>query len=158
MENYKMIDYDHIQGDHPCNGNLSDVEGGFEAHWTFEGREGTMTEMRPLTHEGFALLWDGIAASISGGGVFGRCLVTDPTRLIDPDLHHVITTTQVQDGWVRHWTFMVPASEADPAFVAWLDALMVPGGARRGTCMPERAGTGVAGQANAAAQRDRISA
>jgi len=56
MENYKMIDYDHVQGGYPCNGNLSDVEGGFEAHWTFEGRDGTMTERRPLTPEGFALL------------------------------------------------------------------------------------------------------
>jgi len=73
-------------------------------------------------------------------------------------MFHVITATQVQDGGVWHRTFMVPANEADPAFVAWLDALVVPGGARRGASMPERAGAGVAGQANAAAHRDKVSA
>ena len=69
-----MIDCDHLQGGFPCNSNLSDVDGGFEAHWTFEGRGGTATEARLFTDEKFALLWDSIAASVSGGGVFGRCL------------------------------------------------------------------------------------
>lgn len=153
-----MIDYDHVQGGFPCNGNLSDVGGGFEAHWTFEGRGGTMTEERRVTREGFALLWDGIAASASRGGVFWRCLVTDPTRLIDPDLHHVITTTQVQDGRLRHRTFMVPSGDADPAFAAWLGALAVPGGARRGASLSERADhdTSEAEDARTAAQRDEV--
>lgn len=153
-----MIDYDHVQGSFPCNGNLSDVDGGFEAHWTYEGRGGTVTEARALTDREFALLWGGIAASVSGDGVFGRCLVTDPNHLVDPASHHVITATQVRDGRLQHRTFMVPSSEADPVFVAWLDNLAVPGGARRGASMSERTdhGTGVAGDTNIAAQQDRV--
>lgn len=131
-----MIDYDHLQGGSPCNANLSDMEGGFEAHWTFGDNGETVTQARALTDEGFALLWDGIAASVSGDGVFGRCLVADPTRLIDPDHHHVITTTQVQDGQVRHRTFMVPVGETDLAFTTWLEALAVPGGSRHDDLAP----------------------
>lgn len=133
MANYKMIDYDHHQGGSPCNGNLSDVEGRFEAHWIFDDdRGGTVMETRSLTGEKFALLWNSVAASVMGNHVFGKCLVTDPTRLVDPDLYHIITTTQVQDSQLQHRTFMVPADERDPAFLAWLDALAVPGAVRRG--------------------------
>ena len=155
-----MIDYDHLQSGFRCNGNLSDVDGRFEAHWTFEGRGGTATEARPLTGEEFALLWDGVAASVSGGGVFGRCLVADPTRLIDPDLHHVVVTTQVQDGRLQHRTFMVPSSEADPAFLAWLDALAVAGRAGCGSSTSARVGQVDAGaeRMESAAQRDSVPA
>lgn len=145
MANYKMIDYDHHQGGSQCNGNLSDVEGRFEAHWTFDDdRGGTVTETHALAGERFALLWNGIAASVMGNRVFGKCLVADPTRLVDPDLYHVITTTQVRGGQLQHRTFMVPADETDPAFLAWLDALAVPGAVGRGDPVPagtERAAT-----------------
>lgn len=161
MKNFKMIDYDHLQGDRSCNGNLSDVEGGYEAHWTFGSPDGTATEAPFLTGRRFALLWDGIAASLGGDGVFGRCLVTDPTRLVDPASHHVITTTQVRDGRVLHRTFMVPTGESDPAFLAWLDALGMPGSMDRGgpaTAGRNRVFTVQAGQARAASRRDTVPA
>ena len=119
--------------------NLSDVEGRIEAHWTFDDdRGGTVTEAHALAGERFALLWNSIAASVMGNRVFGKCLVADPTRLVDPDLYHVITTTQVQGGQLQHRTFMVPADEMDPAFRAWLDAFAVPKAAGRGDPVPAR--------------------
>lgn len=137
MANYKMIDYGHQQGGSPCNGNLSDVEGVFEAYWTFDDdRGGTVTEACALASERFALLRDSIAVSVMGNRVFGKRLVTDPTRLVDADLYHVITTTQVQGSRTRHRTFMVPADEMDPSFLAWLDALAVPGAVGRGDPVP----------------------
>ena len=78
------------------------------------------------------MLWDGIAASLRGGGIFRACLVTDPARLIDPALYHAITTVQVRDGRMQYWTFMVPFGKADPVFTAWLETRAVPGSARAG--------------------------
>ena len=130
MENYKAIDYDHLQGGLPCSAVLSDMDGKIEAGWTFDRNDETVTEEHALTDEAFGMLWNGIAASLSGEGIFRACLVTDPARLIDPALYHVITTVQVQDGRVRYWTFMVPSGEVDPVFTAWLEALAVPGSAR----------------------------
>ena len=126
MEDYKAIDYARRQGGLTCNGILSDMGGAFDALWTFDREGQLVTDERPLTDEAFALLWDGIAASVSAGGVFWRCLVTDPTRLMDPDLYHVISTVQAQGGWAKHRTFMVPAGEAEPAFLAWFESLAVP--------------------------------
>jgi len=112
------------------------MEGGFEAHWIFEGRGETVTEVRPLTQADFALLWDGVAASVGGDAVFGKCLVADPTRLVDPGLYHVITTTQVWEGRLQRRTFMVPTGEMGPMFAAWLNELVVPGQAQNKRCMP----------------------
>lgn len=100
------------------------MEGGFEAHWIFEGRGEIVTEVRPLTQADFALLWDGVAASVGGDGVFGKYLVADPTRLVDPGLYHVITTTQVWEGRLQRRTFMVPTGEMDPMFAAWLNEVL----------------------------------
>ena len=126
MENFKAIDYARRQGDLTCNGILSDTDGALDALWTFDREGQLVTDEHLLTGGAFALLWDGIAASVSTGGVFGRCLVTDPTRLIDPDLYHVISTMETQGGWAKHSTFMVPAGEAEPVFAAWLESLAVP--------------------------------
>lgn len=136
MEKYKAIDYDHQQDSFFCNAMLSNMTGPFEAHWTFD-RDGEMrTDVRALTGEEFGLLWDGIAASLGTGGVFGRCLVDDPTRLIDPAAHHVIATLQVNGSVVQHRTYMVPSDEADPAFMAWLAALAAPGATPRDVSWP----------------------
>ena len=145
MENYKMIDYDHSNNGLMCNGNLSNIEGPFEAHWTFDQEGQLATATRYLTTEAFGLLWDGVTASVSAGGVFWKHQATDPTRLIDPDLHHVIAVLQAQDGWMRSRTFLVPSSEADPAFVTWLDALAAPGNTRYGGIVHTRKGHAVAG-------------
>ena len=109
MENYKMIDYDRQQDGFPCNGSLSATASEAEARWTFDNYDGTVTEQHPLAPERFALLWDSVAASVRENGIFGACIVADPTRLIDPDRYHVITTTLVQDGWLQHRMFLVPA-------------------------------------------------
>ena len=126
MENFKAIDYARRQDSLTCNGILSDMGGTLDALWTFDREGQLVTDEHPLTEQAFALLWDGIAASVSAGGVFWKCLVTDPTRSIDPDLYHVISTVQVQGGWAKHCTFMVPVDEAEPAFLAWLASLAVP--------------------------------
>ena len=122
----------------PCNAVLSDMDGRIEAGWIFDRNDETVTEEHALSKEVFGMLWDGIAASLREGGIFRACLVTDPTRLIDPALYHVITTVQVRDGRVQYWTFMVPSGEADPVFTAWLEALAVPGGARAKERIPVR--------------------
>lgn len=156
-----MIDYDRSHGTFSCNGNLSDVGGGFEAHWTLARPDGVSTRTPSLTGEGFALLWDGVAAPVGGGGILGRFLVTDPTRLVDPASHHVITATQVWDGQLLHRTFMVPAGESDPAFLSWLDALEVPGDVNPGGLAPAGGSNAVraqAGQARAAGRRDTVPA
>lgn len=106
------------------------MDGRIEAGWTFDRNDETVTEEHALSDEAFGMLWDGIAASLREGGFFRACLFTDPARLIDPALYHVITTVQVQDGRVLYWTFMVPSGEVDPVFTAWLEALAVSGGAR----------------------------
>lgn len=153
-----MIDYDHQQDGSLCNGNLSIIKGKAEAHWTFDGRSGAMMEERLLTVECFALLWDGIAASVRKGGVFGMSLVTDPTRLADAGLCHVVTTTQVQDGLLQHRTFMVPTAQTDPAFLAWLE-LLVPSEMRNGPLMPVQGKhAALAEHAQPAAWRDLVPA
>ena len=85
-----------------------------------------MTRTEPVTEAVFATLWDGIAASLKNGGVFWRCLMTDPCRLINPEAGHMIVATSEPIGQVRYLTFVVPIDEADPEFAAWLQALGVP--------------------------------
>lgn len=156
-----MIDYDRSHGASSCNGNLSDVGGGCEAHWTLARPDGILTRTPPLTGEEFALLWDGVAAPVGGGGIFGKFLVTDPTRLVDPASYHVITATQVRDGLLLHRTFMVPAGESDPAVLSWLDALGVPGDVDPGGLAPAGGSHAVkaqAGQARGASRRDTVPA
>lgn len=126
MEPFKIIDYDRSRSGWVCNAVLSDRGGEAEANWT-HGRHGAVVaEARPLAGGAFGRLWDGIAASVRDGGVFGRHLVTDPTHTLCPAAHHVIATVHARGDRVRHRTFMVPLREADPAFAAWLGALGVP--------------------------------
>ena len=122
-----MIDYDHSPDGLTRNAVVTDKGGTVEALWSFDRHGGLATEVHGIADAAFGLLWDGIAASLIRGGVFGRCLVTNPTRLIDPAGHHVIAAVQVRDGWMQHRTFMVPAGEADLAFVAWLAVLTATG-------------------------------
>ena len=155
-----MIDYDHSQGGLTSNGNLSNMDGPFEAHWTFDQQGQLVTAQCDLTAGAFALLWDGIAASVGAGGVFWKCLATDPTRLTDPTLYHVVTILKVQDGRAHSRTFLVPSGEADPVFVAWLDILAAPGGVRCGDIMPfrkERVAADV-GRSKLASERGKVPA
>ncbi len=132
MKDFKLIDYCYSRNGCPCNAVVYDMDGKVEANWTLDRDGEAMTEVHPVANEAFGLLWERIATSVSGGGVFWTHLVTDPTRLIDPAVHHVISAVNVRDGRLWHRTFMVPAGEADPVFTGWLEALAVLRGLRRG--------------------------
>ena len=118
-----MIDYAHSPDGLTCNANVTEEGGKVEAIWTFDRHGELATDVHPVPDEAFRLLWDGIAASLNGGGVFWTCLVADPTRLIDPDAYHVVATVQVSDGRLQHRTFMVPVAHADLTFTTWLALL-----------------------------------
>ena len=126
MEDCKLIDYDHTRDGSLCNGIMSDYDVRPEVIWTYDRHGRSVTRTEPVTEAAFATLWDGIAASLKNRGVFWRCLVTDPSCLIDPEAGHVIVATSGTNGHVRHLTFVIPADEADPEFTTWLRALGVP--------------------------------
>lgn len=49
MEKYRTIDHDHLQEGLPCKAILSDMDGKFEAGWTFDRNDEAVTEKHALT-------------------------------------------------------------------------------------------------------------
>lgn len=127
--NFKAIDYARTLQGAICNGIVSDGDGEPDAAWTCDLDGRLTTLVLPVSQEVFAGLWDGIMASMARHGVFWRHLVTDPTRLIDPGLNHVIAAVSGQGGWQCHLTFLIPADEASHEFTTWLETLAVPAAA-----------------------------
>ena len=112
------------------HGTISDIDGVPRATWSYDEAGQRVTRDLPMTAEAFAFLCRGFAEF----GVFRRCLARPkpgerfPAKPADWVNYHCIL---LEEGPEQR-PFMVPAHEADPDFVRWLEALNVPKPARAG--------------------------
>jgi hypothetical protein len=119
-----LIDYGHLRDGVLYHGTISNFDGIPKATWTYEDGGQKVTRDQPITDETFNLLWNGIADH----EVFHRYMIRSPGQQIDPEHYHVVGIIFRQGKQQRQFLFMVPASETDPKFVEWLQALNVPQG------------------------------
>jgi hypothetical protein len=118
-----LIDYGHLRDGVLYHGTVSDLDGTLRSTWTYEEGDGKVTRDLAIDGETFAFLWNGIADF----DVFRRCAVRGQDLPIDPTSYHVIGAVFDEGGQRGQCMFLVPASEADPDFIRWLQALNVPG-------------------------------
>jgi hypothetical protein len=119
-----LIDYGLMRDGVLYHGTVSDLDGSPKATWTYEDGGEKVTRDQPVDAATFSALWNAIADS----DVFRRNVVRSPHQQIDPVGYHVIGIVFEQDGQRRRVLFQVPAAEAEPDFVRWLQALDVPQG------------------------------
>jgi hypothetical protein len=106
------------------HGTISDIDGVPRATWSCDEAGQRVTRDLPIDQQAFAFLCRGFADC----GVFRRCQVRPkpgerfPAKPADWVNYHCILFEEGPE--LR--PFMVPAHEADPDFVRWLEALDVP--------------------------------
>ena len=117
-----LIDYAHMRDGVLYHGTISDLDGSPKATWTYEEGGEKVTKDQPIDEAAFNALWNGIADS----EVFRRSMVRGPDQQIDPAQFHIVGIGFEQEGRRGRYMFLVPATERDPEFVQWLQALNVP--------------------------------
>jgi hypothetical protein len=118
-----LIDYGHLRDGVLYHGTVSDLDGSPKSTWTYEEGGSKVARDLPIDEETFTFLWNGVADF----DVFRRCIVRGGEVPIDPENYHVIGVVFDEGGQQGRCMFLVPASERDPDFARWLQALSVPG-------------------------------